>query len=60
MGIFQRRHYEFIAQVIRDIPLDPHDKVRAPMASLFANSLAVENRRFYRERFYKACGVLRD
>ena len=51
--MFSKRHYEFVARVLRDS--------RTPFPSTcpesFADAFAVDNPRFDRARFLKACGV---
>lgn len=56
----QRRHYEAIAAVIRELTLEPNAvsaAQRDAIAHRFANALAGTNARFARERFLRACGV---
>lgn len=55
MVIFQRRHYEFIANAIRESKGNYYD--RKNLAWYFAIALEKENERFNRELFLKACGV---
>lgn len=56
----QRRHYEFIASVIKDLQygpayLSPSD--RKDVARTFAGALSRTNAQFNPSRFLKACGV---
>ncbi len=50
----QRRHYELIAEIIRDYGY-PLDQKRC--AEHFARHLVRTNSRFNRARFLRACGV---
>lgn len=51
----QRRHFEFIADTVRDLGLQPD--IRAAVAMEFALKLNRTNANFDRARFLKACGV---
>ena len=51
---FQRRHYEFIARVIKSTQ-GIHGAVNREVAEAFADALAGTNDNFDRERFIKAC-----
>ena len=48
MSMFQKRHYEFIADVVHRI--FPHD-ARKDVAEIFANAFANENAMFKRTKF---------
>lgn len=48
-----RRHFDFIAHVIRDLPVDDKGFV----AEAFAIALRQTNPRFDKVRFLKACDV---
>lgn len=51
---FQRRHYEFIAGVIRSLQ-SIHGAVNREVAEAFADELRGTNDNFDRDRFIKAC-----
>ena len=53
----QRRHFEFIADVIRNMPTNHSRDVRnrLVMAETFADALKATNPQFSRQRFIEAC-----
>ena len=60
----ERRHFELIARVIRDLPesstlknIDSRVDGRDHAAMRFADALANTNPRFDRAKFLKACGA---
>lgn len=55
MSIFQKRHYVFIANAIRESKGTYYDKKN--LAWCFVVALEEENEGFNREMFLKACGV---
>ena len=52
MSIFQQRHYEAIAEMIRKYG---HSEFRENLADVFCRELQQENPRFKPERFLAAC-----
>ncbi len=52
---FQRRHFEFIADTVRDACVT--NLQRAELADLFADRLHQTNAKFDRERFLLRCAV---
>jgi hypothetical protein len=55
-GLFQQRHYEKIAEVIRESK-DCHEMTVDEFASVLAEMFAADNPNFKRLTFYKACGI---
>lgn len=55
--LFQRRHYEWLASVLRNLPEDSVNVLdtRKVVVKAFANALTGTNPLFDRERFIKAC-----
>lgn len=51
MPDFSKRHYEEIANLIKDLPYE----MRFVVAQRFANYLEYDNPRFDRDKFLKAC-----
>jgi hypothetical protein len=50
-----RKHYEWLARVINECPIAPHDRIT--VAAHFANALTWTNQNFDHVKFLKACGV---
>lgn len=60
MPTMQRRHYETIARIIRDLgqPSEGYALYHpSQVAKHFASALSPTNPNFNRDRFLKACGV---
>ena len=61
---FQQRHYEAIAQVIKNLRYGAdreHDKrVADRMAVVFSMLFTADNPNYDQQRFYTACGVYDD
>lgn len=55
---FQRRHFEFIAEVIRDMNSPHMEGAQRATANRFASALASTNPNFDRAKFLAACGVV--
>jgi hypothetical protein len=55
----KRRHFEFIAELVRALPADTllSPSQRAQVARAFCNRLALTNPKFDKARFLRACGV---
>ncbi len=54
--MFQRRHYEALARMVRESQL-PEGMERDALAHVLCRFLAYENDNFQPSRFMKACGV---
>ena len=52
----QRKHFELIAETVRDMP-NANTTERRNIAQWFADKLASTNPNFDRARFLRACGV---
>jgi hypothetical protein len=56
--LFQRRHYIYIAKLIREAPISQPKANRMLLANKFANEFEKTEENFNRERFIKACEAL--
>jgi hypothetical protein len=56
--MFQKRHYERMAEEVRECMVDRPEKIMVVMflCSVFAD----DNSKFDRKRFIKACGMIED
>jgi hypothetical protein len=51
----QKRHYETIAKIIRDLPIAQDGLTKGLIVERFAQALKETNPRFNPERFIQAC-----